>query len=229
MQQQRRVYAQHNPGAVADVLPEVLSDDSDIVNFLLRTLPKQNQLMSALRENSETIEVDVDLMEWIDQDYESEHHAAAAIAEVIIFNFPRFYKSLSVACEYLRSALSMDQLMKPVHSSQLRCSMNLPEAFFDSNPNLGERRIRILRGRLAAVQNEKQIVKSRTFACTNDNCRFFSKAVTHVFCFLDDVEGTSPIQSTQTPTPQNSSSIRMPPFCLRQLWNNLYGRRYFSM
>ena len=220
MQQQRRIYARegHTPGVVAEALPEVLSDDCEIVNFLLRILPKQGQLMSSLRENSETIDVDVDLMEWVDEDHESEHHSVAAIAQIIVFNFPRFYKSLSVACEYLRSALSMDQSIRAIHSSQLHCNiLNLPEAFFFSNPcdrrgdedgqdamqkypslgEAGEKKIRILRGRLAAVHTEKQIVKSRTFACTNDNCRLFSKAVTHVFCFLDDVEGTFPEPQTQ--------------------------------
>ena len=218
MQQQRRIYARegHTPGVVAEAL--VLSDDCEIVNFLLRILPKQGQLMSSLRENSETIDVDVDLMEWVDEDHESEHHSVAAIAQIIVFNFPRFYKSLSVACEYLRSALSMDQSIRAIHSSQLHCNiLNLPEAFFFSNPcdrrgdedgqdamqkypslgEAGEKKIRILRGRLAAVHTEKQIVKSRTFACTNDNCRLFSKAVTHVFCFLDDVEGTFPEPQTQ--------------------------------
>ena len=67
MQQQRRVYAQHNPGAV-DVLPVVQSDNSVIVDFLLRALPTQTQWMSTLRENIETIEVEVDLMERNDQD-----------------------------------------------------------------------------------------------------------------------------------------------------------------
>jgi hypothetical protein len=194
MQQQRRIYAGEgrNPGVAPYSAPEVLSDDSNIVNFLLRNLPKQTQLMASLRDNCERIEVDIDLMEWVDVDYVSEHQLAAAISSSIILNFPHFYKNLSLACDHLRSALCIDQAIRAIHRSQIRCNIKLPcvEEFFCSNSNTAERKIRILRGRIAAIHNEKQIVKSRAFSCSNDNCRLFMKEVTHNVWFFDDLEST---------------------------------------
>jgi hypothetical protein len=196
MQRTRRIYAGegHSSGVFAQAShpPENPSDDSNIVKFLLRNLPRQVKLLASLRDNSEIIEVDIDLMEWADADVENEH----AIMRSILFNFPNIYKNISIACDYLKSAISMDASMRAIHSSQLRCNIKLPcpEILFGSNPNTGEKMLRNLRGRIAAIQFEKQIVKSRTFSCTNDNCRQFMKDVTHNFWYFDDVEGTAPLE-----------------------------------
>jgi hypothetical protein len=196
MQQQRRIYAgeERNSGPVPNSSPEVLNHDTDIINFLLRHLPKQRQLMASLRDNIETVDVDIDLMEWVDEDYDSEHHSAAAVASSIIFNFPHFYKNLCLACDYLRSAMCNDQSARAIHSSQLRCNIKLPysETFFGSNPSIGERKIRNLRGRIAAINTEKQVVKSRAFSCSNENCRLFMQKVIHNVWLFDDIEATFP-------------------------------------
>lgn len=195
MQHQRRIYAGEgrNSVVVAHSTPEVPSDDVSIVNFLLRNLPSQSQLMASLRENSERIDVNIDIMEWVDADYESEHHSASAIANSVIFNFPDFYKKISLACDYLRSAVCGEQSARPMHSSQLRCSIKLPcsEMFFGSNSNVGERHLKTLKARIASIQTEKQIVKSRAFSCSNQNCRLFMKEVTHNVWFFDDLESPS--------------------------------------
>lgn len=196
MQQQRRIYAGdgRNSGIVAEASNEAPSDDINVVNFLLRVLPKQRPLMASLRDNSENVEVDVDLMEWIDEDYESEHHSAAVICNEIIFNFPHFYKNLSLACDFLRSSISTDQSTRAIQSSQLRCNIKLPcaDMLFGSNSkDVGQRTIRSLKGRIASVQTEKQIVKSRSFFCSNDSCRLFMMPVTQNFWFFDDLEGAA--------------------------------------
>jgi hypothetical protein len=196
MQQQRRIYAGdgRNSGIVAEASNEAPSDDINVVNFLLRVLPKQRPLMASLRDNSENVEVDVDLMEWIDEDYESEHHSAAVICNEIIFNFPHFYKNLSLACDFLRSSISTDQSTRAIQSSQLRCNIKLPcaDMLFGSNSkDVGQKTIRSLKGRIASVQTEKQIVKSRSFSCSNDNCRLFMMPVTQNFWFFDDLEGAA--------------------------------------
>jgi hypothetical protein len=196
MQQQRRIYAGEgrNSVVVARSTPEAPSDDVSIVNFLLRNLPSQSELMASLRENSERVDVNIDIMEWVDADYESEHHSASAVANSIIFHFPNFYKKLSLACDYLRSAVCVEQSARPMHSSQLRCSIKLPcsEMFFGSNSNVGERNLKTWSGRIASIQTEKQIVKSRAFSCSNENCRLFMKEVTHNVWFFDDLEFPSP-------------------------------------
>jgi hypothetical protein len=190
MQQQRRIYAGECriSGVVEKASTEPPNDDDmKCVNFLLRNLPKQGELMVSLKENSETVDVEIDLMEWADADYESGHQSAAGIASSIIFNFPHFYKNLSLACDYLRSAVSQDS-KRAMHSTQLRCNIKMPcsDAFLGSNSNFGEKKIRKLVGRIAAVHREKQIVKSRTFSCSNQNCRLFLKAVTQTNWFFEN-------------------------------------------
>jgi hypothetical protein len=195
MQQQRRVYAGEgrNSGVIAHASPEEVSYDLDVVNFLLRILPKQSLLMESLRDNSEIVNVDVDLMEWVDADYESEHYSSAAICNSIVFNFPKFYKNLSLVCDHLRSATSNLASHRAIHSSQLRCNIKLPsaETLFSSTSGFEKKRIVYLSGRIVSVQSEKQVVKSRAFSCSNDSCRLFSKHVTQYHWFFDEIESTA--------------------------------------
>jgi hypothetical protein len=204
MQQQRRIYASqgHNSGISAHSSPEAVSYDLNVVNFLLRVLPQQSTLMESLRDNSETVVVDVDLMEWVDADYESEHHSGAAICISVVFNFPEFYKNLSLACDYLRSAISTDTTLRAIQSSQLRCNIKLPcvEMLFGSYSGKEEKRIRHLSGRIVSVQSEKQVVKSRAFFCSNDNCRLFSTQVTQLYWFFDDLESAAPSECSSCRT-----------------------------
>ena len=222
MQRQRRIYAAegHSSCVAAHASPEVVSCDLNVVNFLLRILPKQSPLMESLRNNVETVDVVVDLMEWVDADHESDHYPAAAICSSIIIYFPNFYKNLSLACDYLRSAICTETSHRAIQSSQLRCNIKLPcaETLFGANSGIDEKRIRLLSGRIVSVQSQKQVVKSRVFSCSNDHCRLFSKPVTQLYWFFDELEAFAPSECSSCRTNYLVEDISACQVAEHQIW-----------